>query len=402
MNKTVSLIVRILSILAAIGAGVLWYVINQYNIEHAMNQTKWLDNSSGIKALGATVTDNSANAANPQIKAAVAPEEFIGAKAVTAGNKEASVLKKRMDSLSSPDETKGVPHLIRELSKKIDELFTAKQNLDATLTARDNTIKDRDNTITGLETDKANLTREKNKLTEDLNTAKGVISTLEGDKAALQSEIAAKNATIAAMFTKEQYQAEQNARKTAEDLLDRAMRTYSRLRNWGTRETGVTPPYPVNPTLTAVNDNIPKPKQDTPRILTSIAAVDYRKGLLTLFLGKEEKENALRTRQIYDVEVEHNIIGRIRVNEVLDGMTVATILPQTNQRFLVKNARLNLIRSQAKSEDEQVIGNATAPIAPAGPAAAPATPAPAPEAPAPVSPFAPGSGGAAPTALPEI
>jgi hypothetical protein len=397
MNKTVSLIVRILSILAAIGAGVLWYVINQYNLEHAMKQTEWLDSPARIKALGATVTDASSNSANPLIKPAVAPEDFIGKKAVTTEHKEASLLVQRMDSASSRDEAKGIPNLIRELTKKIDELVTAKQNLDATLTARDNTIKDRDNTIAGLETDKANLTRDKNKLTDELNTAKGQISALEGEKATLQAEVAAKNATIAAMFTKEQYQAEQNARKDAEDKLDRSIRTYARLRNWGNRETGVIPPFPPNPTNENVNDNIPKPKQDTPRILTSIAAVDYRKGLLTLFLGKEEKENALRVRQIYDVEVERNIIGRIRVNEVLDGMTVATILPQTNQRFLVKNARLNLIRSQAKSEDQQVIGNPVAtPVPSAGAAPAPAEQAPA----APSSPFTPGGG--APAALPQI
>jgi hypothetical protein len=405
MNKTVSLIVRIVAILAAVGAGVLWYVINSYNLENAMKRTAWLDREVAIKNLGSTATDNSTSTAGISVKPAVKPEEFIGTK--TAAEKEhaeASLFVKRMDSIETKNEGKGVPNLIREYGKKIDELFSVKQQLDQVIVARDGTIKERDTTIAGLEDDKAKLTRDKNKLTDDLNSARSNIAQLEADKATLQSEISQKNAQIAAMFTKEQYNAEIDLRKKAEDSLDRATRTYSRLRNWGWRETGIVPPYPISPTSDKITDNTPKPKEDVKKILTSIAAVDYRRGLLTLFIGKDNKfelkerndvDVLLRLNQVYDVQFDNNIIGKIRVNEILDGMSVATILPGTNQRFLVRNARISLIRAQGRVEEQQVITNPTAPSA--TPSATPAAPAAEPAAPA-SSPFAPG--GSAGAALP--
>jgi hypothetical protein len=127
-------------------------------------------------------------------------------------------------------------------------------------------------------------------------------------------------------------------------------------------------------------------------VLTTIATVDYRKGLLTLFVGKGEKENALKAPQIYEVEVEGSIIGRIRVTEVLDSMTVATILAGTNQRLLVKNAIVRLIRAQAKSEDKGSVTSGLVTASPVSAAPAPvSTPPPPPAAPAPpASPFGAG------------
>ncbi|MDR3228282.1 MAG: hypothetical protein LBT53_02545 [Puniceicoccales bacterium] len=396
MNKTVSLIVRLLAILAAIGSGVAWYVINTYNLEHAMKQSAWLENRSRLSALGVKSTDQK----NEVTGLPVAPE-YIGDKAVRPDHKDASPFTKRMDRLDGGT-TGGAPKLIADLYARIDDLIGRKNTLDDIVAARDTTIKERDATIAGLEDDKRKLTTERNKLADDGRAKDATIASLTSEKAALQETVSERDKTIAAMFTKEAYDAEVNLRKEAEDKVDKTSRIYARLWNWGERETGVKPPYVKDPLdKNQVALDVPKPKEATPKVLTTIATVDYRKGLLTLFVGKDEKENALKAPQIYDVEVEGAVIGRIRVTEVLDSMTVATILADTNQRLLVKNAVVRLIRTQAKTEDKGSITSGlttTTTAVPTTRVAAPPPPAPAPEAAA--SPF--GAGAAAPLPPPEL
>ncbi|MDR2844687.1 MAG: hypothetical protein LBV28_01180, partial [Puniceicoccales bacterium] len=138
MNKTASLIIRILALLAAIAAGVAWYHIYDNNIKVALEKTKWL-------------TDD------PEIKAGDKFTERI------------EVLDSKLKDL---------------LNAKREEIKTLTTNLDAanaTIAQRDQTIKERNATISQLETERADLIRRRDELTSQLQQAVAKSEQVQGE-----------------------------------------------------------------------------------------------------------------------------------------------------------------------------------------------------------------------------
>jgi len=375
MSRTASLIVRIIALLAAIGAGVAWYLIYQLQIERAMKETSFLVQDPRFS--------NAADKA-PSIYEGSYPSPKKQFLEVQPKDKEQPEFVKRLSRLPYLYEV--IKDMRDEIAKHI-EVIVARDN---EIKQHKQTIADREATINQLETDKANLTRERDDLTGKLSAANGKIASLETEKQQLQATIVAKDEQISKMFTKEQYDEIVAARNKAEDELTFVVGRYTKLWLWAQTQSGLKPPYPKNPLdKTSETQMGPKPKEITPPVPTRIVAVDPRKGLLTISLGRESA--ALKRGTIYDMETGGLNVGRLRVSEILDGMTTADILPGANIRLLVRGAILNLSTAEAKvskglpdatraaAPGVTGVSTATAPAGGAAPAAIPnAAPAPAP------------------------
>jgi hypothetical protein len=339
MNKTLSLIIRVLALLAAISAGVAWYFIHEENIKLAMQNTKSFTEDKEISER------SNWNAADPAYKDGI---NFVH----------------RMTAMP------GIYTLINEKRDEIKRHLATIAARDATIVQRDQTISEKNEAIAKLEGEKADLIRTRDDLTGKLSAANGKIGTLEAD---LQQAQAEREALNKKMNDTNQYMPRANydeqvaARNKAEDELQRAASRYSKLYNWSVAQTGLTPPFSKSVTEPDPVTTGPVPVAVLPRIPTKVVAVDHRRGVLTISLGLENR--SLKEGQIYDVEDRVGVsIGKIRISEIRPGISVATILPGANQRLLMRDSTVNLVRAQVTGA-ANVAPSAPAPATPSAPSA---------------------------------
>ncbi|MDR1818324.1 MAG: hypothetical protein LBR07_09215 [Puniceicoccales bacterium] len=367
MSRTASLILRIIALLAAIAAGVAWYLIYQLQIERAMELTKPLVTDERFSKKEDSAEAYAGNEGQPRKGdyTRTPKNQYLEVPAPAA---EASEFVQRMERLPA------LFNIVKDMRKEIQSHIDTLKQRDATIAERDATIADQKNTIAGLEQDKTNLTRERDDLTGKLTAEKAKVATLEGEKEQLQKVIGSKDAEINKMRPKyEEYDSVLKARNDAQDELVFVTGRYTKLYRWAQGQTGLKPPFPSDPTDKKTQSlQGPRPKTITPPIPTKILTVDLRRGLLSLTLGKEEQ--VLKPGVIYNIETGGVPVGRIRIVEVLPGMTTADVLSGANTRLLVRGTVLNLTAAEGKVRGTQT-DIAEAPISGAKAGAAPAAPA---------------------------
>jgi hypothetical protein len=341
MNKTLSLIIRVLALLAAICAGVAWYFIHEENIKLAMQNTKSFTEDKEISER------SNWNATDPAYKDGI---NFVH----------------RMTAM--PD----IQTLINEKRDEIKKHLATIAEREATIAQRDQTIVEKGDAIAKLEGEKADLLRTRDELNGKLSAANGKIGTLEADLQQAQAEREALNQKMNdtnQFMPRANYEEQVAARNKAEDELQRAAVRYTKLYNWAVAQTGLTPPFSKSVTETDPVATGPVPVVTLPRIPTKVVTVDRRRGVLTISLGLENR--SLKEGQIYDIEDRVGIpIGKIRINEIHPGLSVATILPGANQRLLDREMTINLVRAQATDAASAAPSAPAATPAPAAPAAA--------------------------------
>jgi hypothetical protein len=332
MNKTLSLIIRVLALIAAIGAGVAWYSIHEKNIKLAMEKT----------------------------------ESFTEDKEILERSKWNSSDKDGVDFVARMTAMPDIQTLINEKRDEIKKHLATIAEREATIAQRDQSIAEKGDAIAKLEGEKADLLRTRDELNGKLSAANGKIGTLEAD---LQQAQAERETLNQKMNDTNQYMPRANydeqvaARNKAEDELQRAASRYTKLYNWAVSQTGLTPPFSRSVTEPDPVASGPVPKSALPRITTSVVTVDHRRGVLSISLGTEIR--SLKEGQIYDVEDRVGVpIGKIRISEIRPGISVATILPGANQRLLIRGNTINLVRAQV-SGAANAAPSAPAPAVPA-------------------------------------
>lgn len=306
MNKTASLIVRILAIVGALGAGIAWYLIHSQNIEVAMEKTLWL-----------TQDDE-----------------------VLAGNE----FPQRMQAMDK------VQSLLKDKRAQIIDL-TAKLNAaNANIERLNKTVAEQKANIGQLETERAELIRRRDQLTAELQQAQAQATQLQAELERATADLARKNEQISAMFTKEQYDEQVAAMNKAVDDEQQVIRVYTNLYNWIAQQ-GFTPPFSKNPKLN-VGPGEGVQIQDMPKKYpTKIIAIDRRQGVLVISIGQEN--SAFYPGQVYDVDFNSTPVGKIRISDVRPGQSVASILPETNQVLLIKDAYITLTRAQIEAPTQE-------------------------------------------------
>ncbi|MDR1497220.1 MAG: hypothetical protein LBS59_02220 [Puniceicoccales bacterium] len=341
MNKTLSLFIRVIALLAAIGAGVAWYFIHEENIKLAMTKTESFTKDEEIKKLAKW------SATDPLYKDGI---NFVA----------------RMTAMP------GIHDLINAKRKEIEQHIATIAARDATIAQRDQTIVEKNDAISKLEGEKADLIRTRDDLTGKLGAANNKIGTLEADLQQAQAEREALNKKMndtEQYMPRAAYDEQVGARNKAEDDLQRAASRYTRLYNWSIAQTGLTPPYSKSVTDPDPVATGPVPKEVLPRIPTTVIAVDHRRGVLSISLGLENR--SLKEGQIYDVEDRVGVhIGKIRISKVEPGLSVATILPGANHRLFIRDNTVNLVRAQVTGTKNVAPSVPTTPTPPAAKAPA--------------------------------
>lgn len=327
MNKTVSLSIRIVAILAAAGAGYAWYTIHTKNIEKAMTDTAWMKS-------------------DPELNAG---EEFT----------------QRMDAVAK---AKGV------LDKKradIKDLESQKSGLLDQLANRDAKISDLNEEKKQLENEKTDLIRKRDEFQRAAREAEGKASQLQSELESATAQIAKKIEQISEMKTQDEFNEQVAKTDTAVDNLQKVVGRYSQLDIWVSKQ-GLKAPFPRNPLEERTEDTPgkPGPALDTApeKIMTKIVTVDRKNGLMAVTLGIADN---IQAGKIYSVSREDDPIGDVRVSEIRDdGLTILSILPESNLSLFNNEMLVTLTLAAPASA-------AKAPVAPAPKAAPAPTPAPA-------------------------
>jgi hypothetical protein len=322
MNKTASLIIRILALAAAGAAGYAWYTIDSQNLKVAMQNTEWMTRDDEIKA----------------------GQPFV----------------ERMGAMPN------VNKLLGEKRDKITELTEEKNRLTNDLADRNRTISEQKSEIGRLEGERIELIRKRDEFKEQATKAEAKAAQLEDDLNKATGDLARKNEQIASMFTKEQYEEQVQATNTANDERDKVVGKYYRLYNW-TEKQGLTPPYNKNPLLP--DDPSTQPKQGPEKINTQIVMIDRRNGIMAISLGAE---NNILPGQVFTLERGGDAIGKIKVSEIRSGLTIVSLLPGTQHQLLTKDAIITLAISREQAAPVEnaeptpaVVPATTTPAAPA-------------------------------------
>jgi hypothetical protein len=359
MSKTLSLIIRVVAVLGALGAGAAYYLIHEEQLEFAMQKTEWIDSDKLLNDKANADADN---------------KDFVALPTSEVVTAESSVFVKRMARLDP-----GVRTVLENKRKEIVEKRQTIEARDATIKERDATIEQKDAEITRLETEKAELNRLKDELTSKLAAATANIATLESEKSVLQAQnqsLTEEMKDTNKYIPRAEYDKEVTDRKAAEDKVGNASRVYTNFWNWIVQNTGVKPPYPRILDLSAPNpvQVTPQPKDAVPRISTKIVTADLRKGVLAISIGRTT--TGIRPGAFYEVEKDGSNIGKIRLEEVDSSISTAAILPGAFVGQFVQNAIIHLVPVQSTGARVDVNAHAPAPTATIAPA--PAAPAPAP------------------------
>ncbi len=300
MNKTVSLSIRILAILGAIGAGTAWYLIHTNNLKVAMDQSAWLLD-------------------DPEVKSG---KEFV----------------QRMDALPK------VKTLLGEKRKEIDQLKNDKQGLEATVESKNKAIAAKNTHIEELEGRNATLIRTRDSLNTDVQRATARNAQLQSELDRFTAEVARKNEQIANMFSKERLDEQIKATEDAISKQEKAFAGYARLLNW-TKTQGLNPPFPSSPDAQTVEAGSPIPTFVPPTIKTEILALDPKNGVISISLGFDDQ---VSNKQTYTVTSNGVEIGSIQLSDVRVGASVALLLPGTDVSKFVPGSIILLTQKTAQ------------------------------------------------------
>ena len=345
MSKTLSLIIRIVAVLGALGAGVAYYLISEENLKVAMERTDWMPNDKIVAGDHKASTDSDIKAGAELLEKNNIPE-LANWKLGDPELQDGVNFVHRMNAMPN------VQAIFKNLREEVTRLLGVVAARNETIAERNTSIAQLKDEITKLEADKAGLTREKDDLTGKLSAANNRISGLENDKTSLQAEntrLGEEMKDETKYMPRPAFDTEVKARQAAEDKVGNLARFYTNFWNWGVKTTGVKPPQPYTripliPDGTTPVQVTPQPKDAVPRIPTKIVTVDLRKGVLAVSIGRTT--SGIRPGSFYDIEIAGSVVGKIRLEEVDSSISTATILPGSTISQFVQNAIINLVPVQ--------------------------------------------------------
>lgn len=236
---------------------------------------------------------------------------------------------------------------------KIPSVVVALDASRALVIERDGTIKDLmadvadkktrieelGNNVTKLEGEKTDLTRKRDELTSSLATVTSERDSFSGQLSQTKEELAKKTEQIAAMFTKEQLDAEIAAKNKTETVKEDVVRKYAALYNWSTAQMkGEKPPFPSNPTY--VDNGSVRVDIGPETLKTRVISISPSQGLITFSVGQD---SGIRAEQGFSMRVNEKDVGKISISLVDNSFCIAQIQPGSDLDALGRGQVVTLV-----------------------------------------------------------
>ncbi|GBL43326.1 hypothetical protein LBMAG55_01440 [Verrucomicrobiota bacterium] len=282
MNKKLNIVIRTLGVLAAIAAGIFAYQLKG-KIDTAMTATNF------------AVTDTEIGAA----------KEFDP----------------RMKEISAKTTA-----LLTAKRETITKLEGNKKDLESEVADKKTKIEGLTANVTTLEGERAELTRKRDELTGQLAEANGKKDAVAAELNTTKEELVKEKEKVAALFSKEQLDAEIAKANKAQESLDKVKNKYASLRNEYRGTIGAQPDpfkFPEDPTVEAAAEGIASSfGADT--IKTRILVIDPSKGIVCFTAGENE---GLKKGEKFEVLQNGVKIGAVSIASTKSSSCVAEILP---------------------------------------------------------------------------
>jgi hypothetical protein len=236
---------------------------------------------------------------------------------------------------------------------KIPSIVVALDASRAVVVERDGTIKDLmsdvadkktrieelGNNVTKLEGEKTDLTRKRDELTSSLATVTSERDSFSGQLSQTKEELAKKTEQIAAMFTKEQLDAEIASKNKTELVKEDVVRKYAALYNWSTGQMkGEKPPFPSNPTY--VDNGSVRVEVGPETLKTRVISISPSQGLITFSVGQD---SGIRAEQGFSMRVNEKDVGKISISLVDNSFCIAQIQPGSDLDALGRGQVVTLV-----------------------------------------------------------
>lgn len=278
MNKSASLVLRILGMTLAIAACVFAYLLNG-KIDNALKQTAW------------TVSDSEINAR----------KDYDG----------------RMSDIG-----KKVKDLVEANRAKIGDLTASVDGLEKDVADKKTKIDGLTTKVSSLETERTELSQKRDALTAQLTESSSKSESLATELNSTKQTLAKEKERAATLVTKEQFDAEIAKTSKAEESRNILSQSYSQLYNYAQSSTGTTPPFPRNPSAETSGEGAKADFVSQP-IKTRIVLLNSADGLVCFSAGED---NGVKAQTIFKVRLGDKEIGRVHIESVQNAISTAQIL----------------------------------------------------------------------------
>jgi len=299
MNKKVSLVLRIVAILAA-GAAIGLYFMVKGQMENAFLKTQPLDTVLGVKT---QTLDKRVE------KTKVVADEVF----------ELRETKERNENQ--------IASLKATINQKNDEIDGLKSDLDA-------------------KTEEANqLTRDKEALTSEVSDLNGKVSDLEGQLRSEKERVAQLTEEKSNMYSKEEYDQKLAEIEELQKTKVAAGQRYARFRTWVLqRGESVPTEFPVDLYAEAKGGVVVE--FEAPYVLTTVVALDHVRGQIVNGVGDENP--AILNGIPVVLEVNGERVGEARVTDPRPSRTTLGLLPGAQIQKLAEGTYVKVIPTVVK------------------------------------------------------
>lgn len=226
---------------------------------------------------------------------------------------------------------------LEERRAKVVEHEGTIKDLVADVAEKKTRIEELNRNVATLEGERTELTRRRDELATNLATVTGERDSLSSQLNSAREDVARKTEQIAAMFTREQLDAEIAAKNKMEDARNDVTNKYVQLYNW-IQNKGIKPEMPRDPNYV---DNGGVKVDVAPETLTTrVVAISPSQGLISFSVGEEV---GVRSDAGFEIFVNERSIGKVRISEVSPSFSVAQILPNTDLNSLARGQVLTLV-----------------------------------------------------------
>ncbi len=287
MNKKLNAFLRILTVVAAVAAGVFAFLLKG-KMDVALKNTAW----------------------------AVADTEVKAGKDFDA----------RMTSLAT------LPALIDGKRKTIVELETSKKELQADVADKKTKIEGLSAQNTTLEAERTDLTRKNGEISAQLTDANSKKDGAIAELATSKEELVKEKEKSAAMFSKEQL-AEIEAKATKADekasaILGKYVALHSKVS--AAMESSSPFGFQRDPFGEAPKDGGPinvAVEASGETLLTKLVAVDSKSGIVAFSVGES---SGIKERSLFEVRIDGKKIGKVQISSVKGALSFGQIQPDSD------------------------------------------------------------------------
>lgn len=227
--------------------------------------------------------------------------------------------------------------ILEERRAKVVEHEGTIKDLLADVAEKKTRIEELNRNVATLEGERTELTRRRDELTANLATVTGERDSLSSQLNSAREDIARKTEQIAAMFTREQLDAEIAAKNKMEDARNDVTNKYVQLYNW-IQNKGIKPEMPRDPNYVDVGGVKVEAAPET--LTTRVIAISPSQGLVSFSVGEEV---GVRNDAGFEILVNEKLVGKVRISEVSPSFSVAQILPDTDLNALSRGQVLTLV-----------------------------------------------------------